>query len=188
MNALNNDITKIQTHLGCRYIMFQAILYLVGIVNYSPLFLSLIFTTLHIFNNRYLLIFEIPILILLIFKHIYKKTNLYVFLNITVFFTFFIYLRIISYGKKNILNFSGYDSEIQRNKYENKTENYYFTNFLKNIFYFIAYAIIIHFIYINKDNNVPILLFVAGVINSLIDCKDQLLKIFNLIKNKKFFK
>ena len=176
MNALNNDITKIQTHLGCRYIMFQAILYLVGIVNYSPLFLSLIFTTLHMFIDRTLFIYEIPILILLILKHIYKKTNLYVFFNITVFFTFFIYLRIISNIKKNIKIISNsYDSEIQRNKYENKTENYYFTNFLKNIFYFIAYAIIIHFIYINKDNNVPILLFVACVINSLIDCKDQLL-------------
>jgi len=42
------------------------------------------------------------------------------------------------------------------------------------------------FQFLNTDNIIAILIFVAGVINSLIDCKDELLKFFNLIKNKKF--
>jgi hypothetical protein len=43
------------------------------------------------------------------------------------------------------------------------------------------------FQFLNTDNIIAILIFVAGVINSLIDCKDELLKFFNLIRNKKFF-
>lgn len=141
---LINECYFKESILGCRIMAVSSIAYLIGFVNYSPILLSFFLTLIHFISRDYkVCIYEFPILIAVLLKHIHTKVNPLIYWKDTLFVYAF-YLVLIS-------NFKNYFRDAT-NAYHFVINNLEFLNSFWIHFYIIVfYIIIVHLYFMNRE-------------------------------------